>query len=92
MRGSRFYILCATLPIFVISACAPVSRLDKDHGRSFKEARNNQVLYPEARKSLEPVSGLDGHAAQAGIEKYRKTFEQRQETPQPIFQPGTQLK
>jgi hypothetical protein len=90
MRRLVLCILSTFLVIFLISACAQPTRLDKNYGRSFKEARVNQTLDPEAEKNLEPVTGLDGKAAQASIEKYRKAFEQPREIPQPIVQIGTQ--
>ena len=89
MRRGALYILITTLAIFLISACAQPSRVDKDYGRSVKQARFNQVLHPEAEKNLEPVTGLDGKAGQASIEKYRKTFEQPREASQPLIQTGT---
>ena len=51
------------------------SRLEKDFGTSFKLQKVNQVADPGAERNLEPVIGLDGQAAQATIEKYRKEFE-----------------
>jgi hypothetical protein len=90
MRSAALYILSTTLAIFLISACAQSTRLDKDYGRSVKQARVNQILDPEAEKNLEPVTGLDGKASQASIEKYRKAFEQPREIPQPIVQIGGQ--
>ena len=75
MRRAAVCILCIVLTIFLISACAGPTRVDKNYGKSFKQARVNQILDPEAEKNLEPVTGLDGKAAKAGIEKYRMTFE-----------------
>ncbi len=88
MRRTAVCILIITLAIF-LSACAGPSRTDKDHGRSVKQARVNQILDPEAGRNLEPVTGLDGKAAQGGIEKYRKTFEGSRGGGQPLVQPGT---
>lgn len=91
MRRAALCVLSTTLAIFLISACARPTRLDKDYGRSVKQARFNQILDPEAERNLEPVTGLDGKAAQAGIEKYRRTFEQSREAPLPPFQTGAPL-
>jgi hypothetical protein len=90
MKRAALYILTTFLAIFLISACAQPSRLDRNYGRSLKQARLNQILDPGGEKNLEPVTGLDGKAAQASIEKYRKTFEQPRETPQPLVQLGAQ--
>jgi hypothetical protein len=70
----------------IFTGCAPSSnfwkdcypgptRLEEDFGTSFKLQIAHQVLNPEAEKNLEPVTGLDGKAGQATMEKYRKEFE-----------------
>lgn len=74
---------------FLTSACAGPSRVEKDYGTSVKFARSDQILDQEAGKNLEPVTGFDGKAAEISIEKYRKTFEKTETTPQYIFQMGT---
>ena len=51
------------------------SLLDQNWGRSFEAAKENQILNPEASKSLSPVVGLDGNAADANMNSYRKRFE-----------------
>ncbi len=90
MRRAALTILITLLAIFLISACAQPTRLDKNYGKSFKQARLNQILDPEGEKNLEPVTGLDGKAAQASIEKYRRAFGPPRETPQPLVQIGSQ--
>ena len=90
MRKATLYILSTTLALFFISGCAQPSRVDKNYGKSVKEAQLSQILDPEAEKNLEPVTGLDGKAAQASIGKYRKTFERPREGAQP-GQMGTQV-
>ncbi len=89
MRSATICILCIALTIFLISACAGPTRVEKNFGKSYKQAVGNQILDPEAEKNLEPVTGFDGKAAQSSIEKYRKNFEQSRENSQPIFQIGT---
>jgi hypothetical protein len=46
-----------------------------DFGNSFRQAKANQVLNPEAAKNMEPVTGFYGIAAQAVVETYQKDFE-----------------
>ena len=53
------------------------STLEKNWGRSFKEAKENQILNPEAGKNPEPVTGLDGQAANSSMEKYRGQFKEK---------------
>ena len=90
MARAALTILITLFSIFLISACAGPTRLDKNYGRSVKQARINQILDPEAERNLEPVTGLDGKAAQIGIEKYRRGFEPAREIPQPMVQIGSQ--
>jgi hypothetical protein len=44
-------------------------------GASFKSAKTNQILNPEACKNLKPVTGFDGQAAGITMKKYREDFE-----------------
>lgn len=73
--------LIASLSIF--SACQGTvpwqneSLLDKNWGTSFKSAINNQTLNPGAGKNLNPVTGLDGEAADNNMEKYREGFKEK---------------
>ena len=53
--------------------------LEMNWGKSLESAKNNQILNPEAGKSLEPVVGLDGQAAEYGVNKYKKSFEKEVE-------------
>jgi hypothetical protein len=92
MRKTGLYILSTTLAVFLLSACVQLSRVDKDHGKSVEQARRNQTLDPEARRNLEPVTGLNGKAAEANIEKYLKSFEQPHDTRQTsVVQIGNQM-
>lgn len=65
----------------ILTSCVGPSRLEMDYGTSAKLAKYNQILNPEAEKNLEPVTGLDGAAAKANVEKYRKGFEKPQAPP-----------
>jgi len=51
------------------------SRVEDDFGNSFRQAKANQRLNPEAAKNIEPVTGLDGKSAQAVVDMYQKDFE-----------------
>ena len=53
--------------------------LDMHWGKSYESAKKNQILNPEAGKSLEPVVGLDGQVAEHGVDKYKKSFEKEVE-------------
>jgi len=51
-----------------------VQNLEMNWGKSFESAKKNQILNPEAGKSLEPVVGLNGEAAEHGVNKYKESF------------------
>jgi hypothetical protein len=61
--------------LFLLMSCAGPGRLETDFGNSSKLSKINQIYDPEAEKNTEPVAGLDGKAAEANTEKYRKDFE-----------------
>ena len=80
----KAYFCIGLIAVFLIGAgCAGPSRVAMDYGTSYKLAKFNQTLNPEAEKSLEPVIGLDGAGAKAVIEKYKKDFEK--EPPKPVY-------
>ncbi len=63
------------------SFCPGPSRLEMDYGTSYKLAKFNQTLNPDAEKNLEPVTGFDGVAAQATMGRYHKSFEEKSTAP-----------
>jgi hypothetical protein len=76
-------IVCAVW----LSGCAS-SRLEMDYGTSNKLSKMNQILNPDAEKNLAPVEGLDGQAAQAAVDKYKKSFEKTEAAPAYSFSLG----
>jgi hypothetical protein len=66
--------MCLTAAALLMTGCAK-TRLEMDYGTSYKLQKYNQILNPEAENNIDPVYGLDGRAAQAAMEKYRKGFE-----------------
>ncbi len=89
----RRIILCVLGFIFAVFllACAGPTRVEKNYGKSYKQALANQILDPEAEKNLEPVTGFDGKGSQIAIEKYRKSFEGSRVGGQSPGQSGTQV-
>lgn len=51
--------------------------LDQNWGRSVESAKFNQILNPEAGKSLKPVEGLSGDAAGYTVDKYENSFKEK---------------
>ena len=69
---------------------SPPSRLEMDYSTSFNLMKFNQIANPEAEKNLEPVTGFDGQAAKATLDKYRKDFEKPAEAPAYTLSIGTE--
>ena len=88
--AKRIFLLIGLAGIFLISvSCVGPSRLEMDYGTSYKLAKFNQTLNPDAEKNLEPVTGFDGGAAQAAIGRYRKGFEEKTSAPTYVFSIST---
>lgn len=80
----KCFALIGLVALFAFAAgCAGPTRLEMDYGTSFKLAKFNQILNPEAEKNLEPVTGFDGGAAKATMDRYQKDFEKP--TPPPTY-------
>src|SRR4030042_1051118 len=80
--AKRGFLLIGIAGIFLFTvSCAGPSRVEMDYGTSFKLAKFNQTLNPQAEKNLEPVIGFDGSAAQAAVGRYRKGFEEKTSAP-----------
>ncbi len=75
----------------ILTSCAGPSRVEMDYGTSYKLAKFNQTLNPEAERNLEPVNGLYGGAARATMERYQKGFEEKSEAPIYSINIGTSL-
>ncbi len=67
--------------IAMAAGCAGPTRLEMDYGTSYRLALFNQILNPEAEKNLEPVTGLNGRAAQGAMDRYFKGFEEKPAAP-----------
>ena len=81
---TKTYLCIGLIAVFLIATgCAGPNRMEMDYGTSYKLAKFNQTLNPEAEKNLEPVVGFDSGAAGAVVEKYRKDFEK--EPPRPVY-------
>jgi len=74
-------LLIGLAVIATLAGCATPSRVETDYGTSFNLAKFNQTLNPEAEKNFEPVTGFDGIASQATLERYRKGFREKSEAP-----------
>jgi hypothetical protein len=89
MKRSLMICLCMAALVVLASGCASdMSRLAGDYGTSYRLAKFNQVLNPDAEKNLEPVYGFSGVAAQKVLERYYTGFEKTTEGPTYTFKVG----
>ena len=88
MRRLLFLFTCATSVMILLSACT-ASRLDADFGTSYKLAKFNQVLNPDAEKNLEPVYGLDGIVVKNIVDRYEAGFKEKKSAPAYTFSIGS---
>ena len=58
--------------------------LESHQGKPFESAQHNQTLNPEAGKEPTPVVGLDGKAAAANMEKYRKMLKREKKVTETV--------
>ena len=85
MRRLLCLSACAIAITALVGACTiGTSRLDADHGASYKQALADQVLNPDAGGNVGPVYGMNGIAAENTMDRYYKGFEEKK-TPAPTF-------
>ena len=79
-------VVLAMFSVVTLWGCAgnlPESKradyLDQNWGKSFESAKKNQILNPEAGKTVEPVIGLDGQVAEHNVDNRKKSFEKQKE-------------
>ena len=70
--------------VSLIPACSGTDTLlQKNWGKSYETAAYNQMLNPDADKTLKPVNSLDGQATENDLQRYRNGFKEKQEE-QPV--------
>ena len=66
--------------IFVASACSgPETLSQRNWGKSYETATYNQMINPEANETKKLVGTMDGQAAMNSLQKYRKSFKEKEE-------------
>jgi hypothetical protein len=82
MLKRHFLIIGIFTGLLFIASCGGTtpysqdSTIDRNWGRSHGTAIYNQMLNPDAAKNLDPVSGLDGVAAEHNVKKYQDSFKE----------------
>ncbi len=73
-------LLLGMLAACALAACANTQlvqttpRWDGQFGGNTRAALARQIVDPAAGRNADPVAGMDGRAAQAGYERYQRTF------------------
>jgi type IV pilus biogenesis protein CpaD/CtpE len=57
-----------------LQGCSATPRFNKHFGDSVRANLSAQVINPAAAANADPVSGVDGDAARAAHERYRRSF------------------
>ena len=66
--------------VSMVSACSGTDTLSqRNWGKSYETAKYNQMLNPDADKTLNPVDSLDGQAAENDLQRYRDGFKAKEQ-------------
>jgi len=69
------------LAVAALGACAsPTPYYDSKQGLAVQEAKQKQMLYPEAWRNTDPVAGLDGPSARETVDRYQNSFKAPERT------------
>jgi NRPS condensation-like uncharacterized protein len=74
-----FSLFLASVALVSCAAQTPV--LDQHYGEAVNEAKWQQTINPNASFNQDPVTGIDGQAANAAVDRYHKSFVQPPVTP-----------
>ena len=72
-NGRRPFAMGKSDQVFSPWARQPV-HISEGYGESYRYAVENQILNPQAAKSLEVVEGIDGRAAGFNMTRYQELF------------------
>ena len=79
MLKKGLIIIGITAAISLASACSgPETLSQRNWGKSYETATYNQMLNPDADKIKTSVGGMDGQAAMNSMQKYRKSFKEKE--------------
>jgi len=84
MLKKSLIIIGIIVAVSMVSACSGTDTLSqRNWGKSYETAKYNQILNPDADKTLNPVESLDGQAAENDLQRYRDGFKAKEEK-QPV--------
>ena len=74
MNIDKTFVFCA-LSVSFLAACTPLTpNLDSHFGDAVNIVKAQQIVNPDAARNTDPVSGVDGKAAQSAMDNYDKSF------------------
>lgn len=71
----KLSLAALTGALFLGGCASPKTNLDEHFGEAVNTAKAQQTINPDASRDADPVTGLDGQAAQAVMERYHKAFQ-----------------
>jgi hypothetical protein len=84
MIKKSLIIIGIIVAVLLVTACSGTETLSqRNWGKSYETAVYNQMVNPDANKSLNPVDSLDGQASENNMQKYRDGFKVKEDK-QPI--------
>ncbi len=73
MKTTLSSLLLAASAAALAACTSTTPNLDRSFGQAVNQAKAQQTLNPDASLNSDPVSGLDGVAANAAIDNYTKS-------------------
>jgi len=74
-------VLLLSLLVVALAGCASTTpKLDDNFGYAVNAAKAQQTLNPDASQNTDPVTGMDGKAANSTIDRYEGSFEKPPKT------------
>ena len=73
MKTRLSTLMSAALATALAGCASTTPNLDRTFGQAVNQAKAQQTLNPDASLNTDPVSGLDGVAANAAIDNYTKS-------------------
>lgn len=80
--SNKLVFLGVSLLVALTMGCAAKSPyLDEKFGETVNTAKAQQTINPDASQDMDPVKGLDGTAANAVVDRYYKSYEEKPKAP-----------
>jgi hypothetical protein len=89
-----FIIINLIAALWIFSGCTTATPvMDRTWGDSYEAQKFNQIMNPESKENLEPVTGLNGRVAAGSLKTYEeqaiKGAEEREKEPVRTLSIGT---